>query len=129
MPRRTPDKSVFRTHGPLVVAYTFFATCGLLAFLVTPSTSLARQGGQIIVVAFGVLCLASGICGIVGLTTRRVVVELFGASLFGAACLTWGASVVLQAISTGSWVPLTAACLAFGLVALITQRWMDARRP
>lgn len=130
MPRRTPDKPVLRTHGLLAFAYILFGMCGLLIFVVTaPSTSLARQGGLVIVIIWGVLCLLGGLLGVVGLLTRRMLVELIGASMAGVAWFTWAAALVLQAISTGSAAPLTAACLALGVTVLIAQRWVDARRP
>jgi hypothetical protein len=130
MPRHTPGMPILRTYGLLAFAYVLFGTCGLLIFVVAaPSTSLARQGGLIITIIWGLLCLIGGLLGVIGLLARRMLVELIGASMMGVAWFTWSAALVLQAVSTRSAVPLTAACLALGVTALIAQRWADARRP
>jgi hypothetical protein len=121
-------RRMLRTHWVLTSAYLLIMTCGVLVFAAAPSTSLSQQGGYLIVVVWALLCLLGGLLGTVGLLFRRVPMELFGAGLGASASLTWGAALVLQAVRMASTVPLTAACLAVALTALLVQRWVDAWR-
>lgn len=115
-------------HG-LTVAYVMLTLSGVLTFFAVPSTSLAQQGGQIIVVAWGLLCLLGGLGAIYGLFSRKLLVELIGGALGATASLLFVAALVLQAVRTGSAVPLTAASMLSMLTALLVQRWVDAWRP
>jgi hypothetical protein len=111
----------------VVLAYLFFAMCGVLV-IVAPSVSLAAQGGRIFVYVWGASCLVGAVLGLAGVIRRRIFVELWGASLTGSASLTWAVALILQAVATRSAVALTAAALASALTVLLLQRWLDARR-
>jgi hypothetical protein len=129
MPKRLVRRYRWIRHNGLVgVAYTLLGCAGVLAF-VAASTSLLQQGGPIIAIAWGILSLAGSTLGLFGLATSKLVVELIGAALGAAASLTWVVALLLQAVSTGSLIPLTAACMVTMLTALLLQRWVDAGRP
>lgn len=127
--RHANNLSIFRSYLWLVIAYTALTICGVLTFFAVPSTSLAEQGGQIIVIAWGLLCLLGGLGGLFGLFRRKLLVELIGNAFGGTASLLFVAALVLQAVHSGSAVPLTAASMLFTLTALLVQRWVDAWRP
>jgi hypothetical protein len=117
-----------KRNGFVAVAYLLLGCSGILAFIAA-STSLVQQGGPAIAMLWGVVSLSGSVLGLFGLVTSRVVVELIGAALGAAASLTWVAALLLQAVSTGSLIPLTAACMVTMLTVLLLQRWVDAGRP
>lgn len=122
--------SILRVHPALIVAYGMFVTAGVLGLTSTPSPTLQRQGGVIILVAWSIICLIGGVTALTGLFGRWPVIEFIGLGLCSVASLTWVSALVLQAVHTASTVPLTAAFLAGTTTALLAQRWVDAlRRP
>lgn len=106
----------------LLLSYVLLGSSGLLVFISTPSSSLVDQGGWIIVYTWGTFCLVGGIGGVLGLIFRRRPIEVLGAALGVTASLTWCASLVLQAVSIGSAVPLTAACMTASLASMFAHR-------
>lgn len=116
-----------RSELGILTAYSFFGVCGMLVF-VTPSVSLAVQGGRFIVYAWAGFCLLGAVMGCLGIVRRSIFTELWGASLTASASLTWAVSLVLQAIDTENAATLTAAGMASALTVLLLQRWLDANR-
>lgn len=106
----------------LLTSYALVGTCGALVFVAVPSSSLVRQGGYLVAYIWGVFCLACGLSCIAGLLLRRRVLEVVGIALGISAVVTWVAALVLQAVKTGSALPLTAACMVAGLAGLLAHR-------
>jgi hypothetical protein len=113
----------------LATAYLLLASCGVLVFASTPSRSLVDQGGAAIVVTWGVFCLVGGLSGAAGVISQRRIPEVLGAALGATASLTWCVSLILQAVSTKNAVPLTAACMAASLAAMLLKRCISGRAP
>lgn len=122
--------SILRNHPALVTAYMLYVGAGILGLVATPSPTLARQGGVVLLIFWSIFCTLGGGIGLTGLFGRWPVVELIGLGFCSAVSLTWVAALVMQAVRTSSTVPLTAALVAGASTALLAQRFVDAlRRP
>lgn len=106
----------------LACGYALFATCGGLAFFITPSPSLASQGGATIVSVWASFCAFGGLTALVGLLVPIALLELTGVILLSSASLTWTVSLLLQGIAQGSTTPMTAACIAGALSCILAHR-------
>lgn len=109
----------------LLAAYLQLASSGGLVFTATPSRSLEQQGGPLITIVWGVLCLVCGLAGCAGLLARRPLLEVVASFMGITASLTWAAALVLQAVHTRSALPLTAACMVGALTAMFAERWAE----
>jgi len=118
-----------RWKGFIVAAYLFLGIAGISA-LQTPSVSLERQGGYVIIVAWSAFCVLGMLLGLLGFLLRRIVFEIVGIGLLTAASLTWALAVILQAMATPNNLArtVTAICLALTVAALLAQRWLDVAR-
>lgn len=123
-----PDGYKIRSQLPMSIAYLLFAASGTVALAVQPSTALENQGGKVIVVAWGVLCLTVSVLGLIGIFFRQLVIELIGTGLASSASLVLSAALTLQAVTTASAVPLTSACATGALSFLFAQRFRDRLR-
>jgi hypothetical protein len=115
----------FRRDGDLILlacCYSLFALAGALALFAFPSPSLLSQGGRVIVDVWALFCLVGGIAGVVGLVLPRPQVEAGGVIFLSSASLTWTVSLILQAVSAGTVIPLTAAAIAGALTAKLAHR-------
>lgn len=115
----------FRRNGFMALAYLLIATSGVCS-IALPSPSLSKQGGFYIALAWAVFAGGGGLIGLIGIITRKAVLDVTGACACASACLVWCGAVVLQAVSTGSATAITAACLAGAIAALFARRWVDA---
>lgn len=106
----------------LLVSYGLLGGCGVLVFVAVPSSTLVKQGGYLVVYIWGVFCLTSGASCIAGLLFRWRALEVVGIALGISAVVTWVAALVLQAVTTASALPLTAACMVAGLAGLLAHR-------
>lgn len=128
MPDR-PFAQRLRWKGFVVAAYILFGIAGISA-IQTPSVSLEKQGGLIIIVAWSSCCILGMVMGLAGFLLRRIILEILGVGLLTAASLTWAVAVILQAMSGTNTVArtVTAICLALIVAALLAQRWLDVSR-
>lgn len=106
----------------LLLSYLLLGSAGLLVFVSVPSSSLVDQGNWFIVYTWGTFCLVGGVLGGAGLIFQKRPIEVLGAALGVTASLTWCTALVLQAVSVGSAVPLTAACMTASLAAMFAHR-------
>lgn len=109
-----------------ILAYVMCGISGLLAFAVEPSPSLARQGGGFLVYAWASVQLSGCLLGLIGLLKGRVLIEIIGAGCSALTSLLWCVSLVMQAVRTESAAPMSAACMAGALTALLVHRWVAA---
>jgi hypothetical protein len=113
----------------LSLAYLVSGGCGLLVLLGwPPSPSLAEQGGRVIIDFWAIQGVVAALFGLVGLLFKRWMLVVAGSWLAASASLTWGASLILQALTTQSATPLTAACMAATLSAVLAQHGRDVIR-
>jgi hypothetical protein len=127
--RRIEMARWFRRHGFMLAGYLFMLAAGISVIVDTPSPALSRQGGPAIVAAWATLCIAGGTLGIVGVLAHKAVADVTGAGLCSSACLVWGVSVVLQAVSADTKGSATAACVAFAIASLFLRRFVDVMQP
>lgn len=109
-----------------IIAYVMCGISGLLAFAVEPSPSLARQGGGFLVHAWAAVQTSGCLLGLGGLLKGRILIEIIGAGCSALASLLWCVSLVMQAARTESPAPMSAACMAAALTALLVHRWAAA---
>lgn len=126
--RRQQIRKLFKTYGFACIGYALFVSAGLLAFR-DPSPVMRDQAGRLVLFSWGAVCFVGGVLSLVGLLRKRRVLRLLGAALCTAASLVWCVALILHAIATHSSIPLTAACMAGALAALLAQRWADVSRP
>lgn len=128
MPNR-PLLARLRWKGFVVTAYLLLGTAGISA-LWTPSVSLEKQGGNLIIAVWSSCCVLGMSLGLSGFLFRKTVLEILGVGLLTTASLTWAAAVILQAVtqSNDAARTVTAICLALSVAALLTQRWLDVAR-
>lgn len=106
----------------LLTSYALLGSCGALVFVAVPSNSLVSQGGRLIAYIWGVFCLVGGASAIAGVILNKRAWEVLGAALGATASLTWCTALVLQAVSTQSGLPLTAACMVASLTGMFAHR-------
>lgn len=116
-----------RYNIAVTAAYAAFMGAGVFAFL-SPSTSLAQQGGAVIVFAWGGLCLIGSVLGLAGIALQHAPTEVCGVVAVSTASLLWAFSVILQAIHTDNLALGAAACMGCALAGSVLQRWLDASR-
>lgn len=122
MRRRTAPGRRRREQVLLTCCYALFALSGLLALFLLASPILLSQGGRVIVDVWGGFCLVGGLGGVIGLVWPLALVETVGVILLSSASLTWTVSLILQAVTAGTTVPLTAASIAGALTAKLAHR-------
>lgn len=126
--RRRGGGHTVRDHMAMIAAYILFAASGTVALLIRPSSALRLQGGTVIVIIWGVLCLTVSVLGLIGIFFRKPVIELIGTGLASSASLVLCASLMLQAIAMANTVPLISACATGALSFLFMQRFRDRLR-
>jgi hypothetical protein len=111
----------------IVIIYVSIFACGVIAILGAPLPALIRQGGGVVTVAWGSLCVIAGCMGLVNLWLRARQWEILAALIGASATLTWTASLILQAIDVRSLNTVSAACMGTTLTALLAHRaWRAA---
>lgn len=126
--RRRKSDHTIRNHTAMIAAYVLFAASGTVALLIRPTTSLKIQGGTVILVVWGILCLTVSVLGLIGIFFRKPVIELIGTGLASSASLVLSVSLMMQAITVSSTAPLTSACATGALSFLFMQRFRDRLR-
>jgi len=102
--------------------YVSLATCGVIAFLGSPSPTLERQGGVVVTPVWASLCIVAGCVGLVSIWRHSKTGEILGALLGASAVAAWTASLILQGVRAGTWNTASAACMGMAFTALLIYR-------
>lgn len=114
--------SLPRERVLLTVVYGSQIACGAIGVLGDPSPTLERQGGVLLTLVWSSLCVLAGVIGLCGGWMHRRPWELLGALIGASASAAWAASLIIQAVKTASWDPVTAICMGLAFTSLLAYR-------
>lgn len=114
---------------PMAIAYTFLGVCAVLVLVQgIASPSLIRQGGEVVVTVWGVLCAVATLGGLLGITLQNGVYEIIGLGMTASANTAFMGALILQWITTGDRATLPATCMIGFVTFLCVHRIRDVVR-